>query len=119
VLTAGDCHNGGARVLDAKSIAPLIERWRENYDYVVIDTPPATLISDALVLSACADESVLDVRSGMTTRRAIRRTCDALQRAHANVSGILLNAVETTHYYGYGARGARNAEAYYGQSHRI
>ncbi len=66
VLTAGDSMDSGSRALDAKSVAPLIAQWRASYDYVVIDTPPATLVSDALVLSACADAAVLVVRSGMT-----------------------------------------------------
>ncbi len=113
VLPAGDAH-GGSRALDARAIAPLIRRWRERYDYVVIDTPPASLVSDALVLSAAADAAVFVVRSGMTSRRAIRRTRDALQRAHANVSGILLNAVQDSYQYGSRASGLRSAEAYYG-----
>jgi capsular exopolysaccharide synthesis family protein len=113
VLTAGDCRDGSASALDAKSLTLLMAQWRASYDYVVIDTPPATLISDALVLSACADAAVLVVRSGMTTRRAIRRTRDALQRAHANVSGILLNAVATAHQFGFRSGGLRRAEAYY------
>ncbi|MFZ0705933.1 MAG: polysaccharide biosynthesis tyrosine autokinase [Candidatus Korobacteraceae bacterium] len=112
VLTAGDCYDR-SRALDAKSVAPLIRQWRETYDYVVIDTPPATLVSDALVLSACADATVFVARSGMTSRRTIRRTRDALQRTHANVSGILLNAVEKTHQYGFRAAGLRSSEAYY------
>lgn len=117
VLTAGDCQSGGSRALDARLVEPLIQQWRKTYDYVVIDTPPATLVSDALVLSACADAAVLVIRSGMTSRRAIRRTRDALQRAHANVSGILLNDIETAHQYGYRPGGLRSAEAYYGRPH--
>lgn len=112
VLTAGDCH-GRSRALDAKSVVPLVQQWRESYDYVVIDTPPASLVSDALVLSSCADATVFVARSGTTSRRAIRRTRDALQRARANVSGILLNAVERAYAYGYRAGGLRSAEAYY------
>jgi len=119
VLTAGSADAGASTsLLDTKTFLPLVLRWREEYDCVFIDMPPASLVSDALVLSTCADEVVLVVRSGMTSRRAIRRTCDALHRTHANVSGFLLNAVELSPYYGYrGAGLRRNAKAYYGQSH--
>jgi Mrp family chromosome partitioning ATPase len=119
VLTAGDCSDGGCRALDAKVITPLTQQWLETYDYVVIDTPPTNLVSDALVLSAQADAAVLVVRSGVTSRREIRRTRDALQLAHANVNGVLLNAVEKIHQYGYRASGWRSAEAYYGQGHSL
>ena len=114
VLPAGDSDTGSSRVLDAKSVMPLIQRWREAYDYVVIDTPPITLVSDALVLSACADSVMLVVRCGTTSRRAIRRVCDALRRAHANQSGVLMNAVDLAQHYGYPATGRRSAQAYYG-----
>jgi polysaccharide biosynthesis transport protein len=114
VLPAGNRDSGSSRVLDAKSVMPLIQRWREAYDYVVIDTPPVTLVSDALVLAACADSVMLVVRCGMTSRRAIRRVCDALRRSQANQSGLLLNAVDLAQHYGYPALGRRSAEAYYG-----
>ncbi len=119
VLTVGDCLNGSASALDSKSLRLLIAQWRSSYDYVVMDTPPVTLVSDALVLSACADTAILVVRSGMTTGRAIRRTRDALQRAHANVSGILLNAVTTAHQFGFPSNGLRSAEAYYGRNRAL
>ncbi len=113
VLPAGEWRDGGPRGLDARSLTPLIAQWREAYDYVVLDTPPAALVSDALPLSACADAAIFVVRSGMTSRRVIRRTCDALQRAQANVSGILLNGVEVAQYYGHHLGGLRSAQAYY------
>jgi capsular exopolysaccharide synthesis family protein len=119
VLTAGDTVTGASRALDGKSITALIEQWRSQYDYVVIDTPPACLVSDALLLSGYADVSLLVVRSGMTSRREIRRTRDALQRAHANVLGILLNAVDAASHYGYRIGRQRSAEAYYDQSHPL
>ncbi len=113
VLPAGSSDTGGSRALDNKAIQHLIVQWREAYEYVVIDTPPVSLVSDALVLSTCADAVVLVVRCERTSRRAIRRTCDALQRAHANVNGFLLNAIEGASYYGYPAAGLRRSTAAY------
>ncbi len=117
VLPAGSFGAGSSGVLDTKSVAPLILQWREAYDYVVIDTPPVTLVSDALVLSTCADAVLLVVRCEVTSRRAIRRACDALRRAHANIGGLLLNAVDTAQHYGYPITEMRNAKAYYAGIH--
>ena len=100
VLTAGDSMDSGSRALDAKSVAPLIAQWRASYDYVVIDAPPATLVSDTLVLSACADAAVL-ISQRNDHAAGIRRTRDALQRAHANVNGVVLNAGATAHQFGF------------------
>ena len=103
LLTAGVCDGTTSpSLLDTKALLPLIMRWREIYDYVLIDMPPVSLVSDALVLSSCSDVVVLVVRSGMTSRLAIRRTCEALHRANAHISGFLLNGVDTAHYYGSG-----------------
>ncbi len=113
VLAAGSNDSGGSRGLDNKAMQHLMVQWREAYEYVVIDTPPVSLVSDALVLATCADAVVLVVRCQRTSRRAIRRTCDALQRAHANVNGFLLNAIEGRSYYGYPATGLRRSTAAY------
>ena len=119
VLTAGLCEEPASTFLrDTKTFLHFIRRCREAYDYVLIDMPPVTLVSDALLLATCADEVLLVVRSGMTSRLAIRRTCDALRRARANVSGFLLNGGDTAPYLGHhGSSLTRNAKAYYGQSH--
>lgn len=118
LLTAGVNNDGFSTPLDQKSVLPLVSRWRESYDYVVMDLPPLSLVSDALVLSCCADAVVLVVRSEMSSRRLVRHTCDALQRAHAHVSGVLLNGVVPSAYYGYGSGALRkNAKANYGKSY--
>ena len=119
VLPAGDSDTGSSRVLDVRSITPIIQRWREAYDYVLIDTPPIALVSDALVLSACADSVMLVVRCGLTSRRIIRRVCEALRRSQAKQSGVLMNAVDLAQHYGYPATGPGSAQAYYAKSHSL
>ena len=117
VLPAGASEDGGSRLLDGKSLQPLLTQWREAYDHVVVDTPPLSLVSDALVLSSCADAVVLVVRCEKTPRRAIRRAAEALHRARANLNGFLLNAFEVTSYYGYPAGLPRSVAAYYAKRH--
>lgn len=119
VLTAGDWSEDGSRVAGTKAMAMLIAQWGASYDYVVIDTPPATLVGDALVLATYADAAVLVLRSGLTSRSVVRRMRDALQRSHSNVSGILLNAADMTRHYGYRLGARKRAEAYYDQNHTL
>ena len=76
---------------------------REQYDYVIIDTPPLLGVTDAPPSSE-ADSVLLVVRSGKTTREAIVRASDVLNQARAPVLGFLVNGVDfravDSYYYG-------------------
>src|SRR5262249_10148460 len=79
---------------------------REQYDHIVIDTPPTLSVTDAVVMSTRADAVVLVIRSGQTTRQALRRARDLLMQVNARVCGVLLNAVDLSspdyrYYYEY------------------
>ncbi len=51
----------------AKKMTVLIQRWRGEYDHIVLDTPPVSMFTDAVVLGTRADAAVLVVRSGATS----------------------------------------------------
>lgn len=86
----------------------LIDELREMYDHIVIDTPPTLSVTDAVVLSPRADATILVIRSGQTTKQALRRARDILMQVNAHVAGVLLNAVDLTspdYYYYYEYQG--------------
>ena len=72
----------------------VLSELREQYDHIVIDTPPSLSVTDAVVLSPRADAVVLVIRSGQTTKQALRRARDILMQVNAQVAGVLLNAVD-------------------------
>ena len=79
---------------------------------MVIDTPPSLSVTDAVVLSPRADAVVLVIRSGQTTKQALRRSRDILTQVNAKVVGVLLNAVDLSspdyyYYYEYQGKYAR------------
>ena len=83
-----------------------------KYDHIVIDTPPSLSVTDAVVLSPRADAVVLVIRSGQTTKQALRRSRDILTQVNAKVVGVLLNAVDLSspdyyYYYEYQGKYAR------------
>ena len=90
---------------------------RQEYDHIVIDTPPSLSVTDAVVLSPRADAVVLVIRSGQTTKQALRRARDLLAQVNAKVVGVLLNAVDLSspdyYYYEYQGKYAR----YYQDEH--
>ena len=106
VISAGTPPPNPAELLASAEMKDLVLRLREQYDHIVIDSPPALSVTDAVVLSTMADAVVLVIRSGKTTKQALRRTCEILGRVNARTVGVLMNAVDFTsadysHYYEY------------------
>jgi Mrp family chromosome partitioning ATPase len=92
-----------------------IMRWRNEFDHIIVDTPPCLSVTDAVLLSPEADRVILVARSGKTTKAALRRACDLLLQVNARVMGIVLNALDrhaAEEYYQYGY-GGRYANHYY------
>lgn len=108
VLPAGTPPPNPAELLASANMREVLSQLREQYDHVVIDTPPSLSVTDAVVLSPRADAVVLVIRSGQTTKQALRRSRDLLMQVNAKVVGVLLNAVDLTspdYYYYYEYRG--------------
>ncbi len=83
----------------------LVARYKNDYDIVVIDTPPMLTTNDATDLLAAADATLLVVRAGRTRATAAQRAATVLSRLRADVLGIVLNGCdrkEMENYYGYG-----------------
>jgi succinoglycan biosynthesis transport protein ExoP len=108
VLTAGTPPPNPAELLASTNMKDLLDKLREQYDHIVIDTPPSLSVTDSVVLSPRADAVVLVIRSGQTTKTALRRSRDILMQVNAKVVGVLLNAVDLTspdYYYYYEYKG--------------
>ncbi len=108
VLPAGTPPPNPAELLASPQMRDMLEELRRRYDHIVIDTPPTLSVTDAVVLSPRADAIVLVIRSGHTTKQALRRSRDILMQVNAKVSGVLLNAVDLSspdYYYYYEYQG--------------
>jgi succinoglycan biosynthesis transport protein ExoP len=91
VLTSGPAVEAGADLLFSSSIPALIARYREQYDMVLIDTPPMLTMPDARFLGRVADGVVLIARSGRTGREAIQAACRRFLEDHTPIVGVVLN----------------------------
>lgn len=112
VLAAGTPPPNPAELLASANMRDVLNQLREEYDHIVIDTPPSLSVTDAVVLSPRADAVVLVIRSGQTTKQALRRSRDILTQVNAKVVGVLLNAVDLSspdyyYYYEYQGKYAR------------
>ena len=108
VLPAGTPPPNPAELLASSNMRDVLAQLREQYDHIVVDTPPSLSVTDAVVLSPRADAVVLVIRSGQTTKQSLRRARDILAQVSAKVIGVLLNAVDLSspdYYYYYEYQG--------------
>ncbi|MBX3504017.1 MAG: polysaccharide biosynthesis tyrosine autokinase [Parvibaculum sp.] len=93
----------------------LLDRLRENYDLVVLDSAPVLPVSDSRVLARIADETVFVVRWNATPRDAAQAALRELRLFDASIAGVVLAVVDTARQakYGYGDGGY-----YYGKYSR-
>jgi capsular exopolysaccharide synthesis family protein len=116
ILPAGPIPPQPAELLGSAVMKDHIARWRNEFDHIVIDTPPCLSVTDAVALSPEVDRIILVVRAKKTTKLALRRACSLLLQVNAKVMGIVLNALtldsaETYYYYG-----GRYSQHYYQES---
>ena len=108
ILPAGTPPPNPAELLASANMKDVLAELREQFDHVVVDTPPTLSVTDAVVLSPRMDAIILVIRSGQTTKQALRRARDLLMQVNAHVTGVLLNAVDLSspdYYYYYEYQG--------------
>jgi capsular exopolysaccharide synthesis family protein len=106
VITSGTVPPSPAELLASKSAKRLI-RWLESQqDTVVIDTPPAGMVTDPLSVAAEATATIVVIEAGRTNATQAAEVIDTLTRAGARVAGVVLNKASVRglagYYYGGG-----------------
>ena len=78
-------------LLESEEMTHFIEELKKQYDYVIIDTPPLLVVSDAIALATQADGTVVVTRYEMSYLNDIGKTLEKLSFAKANVLGVVVN----------------------------
>jgi capsular exopolysaccharide synthesis family protein len=115
LLSAGRRPPNPNELLGSAHMRELVQQWREEFDFVIIDSPPVLAVSDPLVLSQYADAIVLVVCYNHTTKQSLVRARDLLFRANARVCGVVINRMNLNspeHFYAYGYYG-KQQKGYY------
>ena len=102
-LTAGVIPPNPSELLGSERMQNILQRAKEEYDYVLIDTPPVLPVTDSLVLGSMVDGLILVIDSGEVKVEMAREVKNQLVHAGANILGVVLNKVRSEHHgYGYG-----------------
>ncbi|BAY97936.1 hypothetical protein NIES37_18840 [Tolypothrix tenuis PCC 7101] len=115
IITAGTIPPNPAALLNSQRIATFIKQATQEYDFVIIDCPPLTLVADALMLSKLVDGILLVIRPGVANTGSVNATKMLLEQSGHQVLGMVANGVTPESSYG-----GYYAKSYYGakQSHK-
>jgi len=101
VLTSGPIPPNPSELLGSKRMELLLEKVREDYDMIILDSPPVGIVTDAAVLSTIVDGTILVCGVDKTKIDEIKAAKVALHKVNANIIGVIMNKVsikESTYY---------------------
>lgn len=104
LITSGGLPPNPAELLGSERMAEILGELSERADVVVIDTPPMSAVTDAVLLAARVDAVLLVLEPGTTPMGAVEQAVDQLKLAGANVIGFVMNNVDLQrggYYSGY------------------
>jgi len=115
VIAAGPIPPNPSELLGSARTVRVLDQLRAQYDVVLLDSPPALVVTDASVLAHLVDAIALVVRAGHTRSGALPATVTTMAQSGQPILGVVLNRVTAhagSYYYygGYGRRGYYHAE---------
>jgi len=107
IITSGRQIEKVSKALKTELLKDILERFKLNFGYVVVDSPPIIPVPDSLILSRQVDGVILVLKAGSTPREVAKRAYDLLKNAKGDSIGIILNNMKKAlpYYYNYGYYG--------------
>lgn len=103
VITSGTIPPNPAELLGSDFMRDFLNGISKDFDYIIIDTPPLNVVSDALPLIRESDGIVLVVRDNQTTHPELQKALSSLEFIDAKILGFVVNFVESKAGKGNGA----------------
>jgi succinoglycan biosynthesis transport protein ExoP len=113
ILTRGPEIPNPSEILNSSGFAKLLKHLADRYDRIIIDSPPVTPVTDAQIIAAICDITLLVLRAEKSTRKISRQALDGLLSVGAHMLGVVVNDVPRKGRYGYYSSYG-NYDGYYG-----
>ena len=103
ILASGPIPPNPAEVVLSERLHQLVQTARQEFDIVLVDSPPIGVVTDSAIIANRADGVVLVIRSGEVDRRDLKRAVEQLRQVKARVLGYIMNGISEKHqdYYYY------------------
>lgn len=103
VIFSGDVPPNPSELLSGERMQQMLDKLSQKYDYILIDTPPVTMVSDVCIVASLLDGVLLLARQGKTRKDALKQAVNQLKLTDAKLLGYVLNGVDTHsgNYYSY------------------
>lgn len=96
VLVSGDIPPNPSELLGSPRTAAFLKKAKEKYDYIIVDLPPVTAVTDAIIVSHLVDGMIVVVRADHAVRSSVAETMRQLKLADAHVLGFVFNGATET-----------------------
>lgn len=105
VITAGSHTPFPSKVLSSSRMKKLLQELKEEYDYVILDTPPILVVSDAFMVGQDVDGFLIVCSQHISRKKDVVAACNALAEKNIDIIGIAMSMVTTDEDNGKGGYG--------------
>lgn len=102
LILSGPIPPNPPELVGSKKMEDFLASIYERFDYIILDTPPAGMLTDAAILSRSADGTLVIVAEGETEKRDLARTFETIENVGGNIIGVVMTKVKSVKQSGYG-----------------
>jgi len=118
LLTSGTIPPNPAEMLSSKKMKEFLESMKNQFDSIIIDSPPVLAVTDAQILSTIVEGVLLVVATGETEKEATIKSKELLKKVSANILGVVMTKMPVNTGKGYGYGYGYGYYYYYGEDHK-
>lgn len=101
VITSGPIPPNPAELLSSQGLDTLLQHVKNDYDIIIIDSPPLLSVTDAQILANKCDGTILILNTGVVDKRAVQKAKALLTVSHTKILGVVLNNYKTPSHHNY------------------
>lgn len=114
IITSGVIPPNPSELLGSRKFQRFIDEMRDQYDTIILDSPPLLAVTDAQILTTLSDGTVVVVQHGVTKKDEISQAKDLLEKVKGNILGVVLSQIppeDNGYYYYYSYEDKKTAAA--------
>ena len=113
IVPSGPNPPNPAELLDSEKMKEMLDFARRRFEVVLIDSPPVLAVIDPVILSSMSDSTVIVVRPGKTSKKALNKTVHEIRKTSAQIIGVIYNEAKSrsngSYYYSPSYHGYMNS----------